>query len=448
MSNLRTHFQNIQNIRGAALLLFVIFFLFGSTVLTFGVARGVYQSLVEIRVLTESKKSYFVAEAAIEDAVYRHRDGRAYSNNETFTIDGVIASTTRVLVVDTYMITAEGNAHEAIRRAKVGLTVGDGASFNFGLQSGNGGIAMSNSSSVKGNVFSNGSVVGAGTATVYGDIISAGASGLINHVTATGSAWAHTIQSSVIGKEAYYQSIVGTTVSGSACPNAHCHPASPDQATATLPIPDAMIEDWKTGIENTGTIIASTSAQCSGGTYTIDTNMTLNNVKIECNVNIKKKGAGTTVTIAGPVWVSGNLSFSSGPAIVASSSLGTKSVQIVVDNESNRTTSSKISVNQATNFSSGNAQSYILLLSMNKSAELGGSEVAIDLAQSANGKVLVYASHGRVDMGNNISLKEVTAHQIDINNGAEVIYESGLMSLLFTTGPGGGYTIMSWKEVE
>jgi hypothetical protein len=85
---------------------------------------------------------------------------------------------------------------------------------------------------------------------------------------------------------------------------------------------------------------------------------------------------------------------------------------------------------------------------MNNDAENSGSATAIDLAQSANGKVLVYAPHGRVAMGNSISLKEVTAHQIDINNGAQVIYESGLMSLLFTGGAGGGFSIADWREIQ
>jgi Tfp pilus assembly protein PilX len=430
--------------RGAALITFVIFFLFASVLLVFGIGRSVYQSLSEARVLHDSKRSFYAAEAGVEDAIYRHRDAKSYSNTETFTIDGNTVNTSRTLVIDVYEITAVATANTATRRSFVELAVGDGASFNFGLQSGNGGITLSNNSAIYGNVFSNGTVEGQGSATVYGDIVSAGPTGLIQTITATGSAYAHSISGSTIGGNAYYYSpgtITGTIVSGVQ------FPGYPDSATATMPIPDSMIEGWKSQITASGTIISATSTQCSSGTYTINTNTTLNNVRIDCNVDFRKQGGGTTITIAGPVWIQGDLSITQGPDIVASSSLGSRSVQIIVDKETNRATSSTITVNQSTMFTSGNASSYVVLISMNNDAENGGSATAINLAQSASGKVLIYAPHGLVDMGNSITLREVTGFQIDVNNGAQVIYESGLASLLFTGGPGGGYTIGEWLEI-
>lgn len=433
--------HQIEYGRGAALLIFVVFFLVASTILVLGIGNGVYQGLAEYRVLENSVRSIYAAEAGIEDAVYRHRDSKAYSPSETFTLDGATITTTRTLVIDTYQIVVEAVTNGAVRRDRVDLVVGDGVSFNFGLQSGNGGITLSNNSSVLGNVYSNGEIRGQGNATIFGEVVSAGPGGQIETVHATGSAWAHIIEDSVIDGDAYYTTKIGSIVSGVS------YPGSPDQAVMPLPILDSQIDEWKASVRDTGTVIASTSPQCAGGTYVIDTNTTLNNVKIECNVEMKKQGASTIITIGGLVWISGNLSFSQGPSIVASSSLGAKSVAIIVDNESNRITSSKITINQSTNFSSGSGSSYVMLLSMNNSAELGGPESAITLAQSANGKVLVYASHGLVTLGNSITLKEVTGFQIDVNNGAQVVYESGLASLLFTSGPGGGYSISRWGEI-
>jgi Tfp pilus assembly protein PilX len=430
--------------RGAALLTFVIFFLLASTILVIGIGRGVYQSLSETRILQDGKRSFYAAEAGIEDAIYRHRDSKNYSSTESFTIDGNTVHTARVLNIDIYEITATANANGSVRRSFVELAVGDGASFNFGLQSGNGGITLSNNSAIYGNVFSNGTVEGAGSAAVYGDVVSAGTSGLIDSITATGSAYAHSITASTIGGNAYYYAtgtLTGSIVSGVK------FPGYPDQATATMPITDTMIQGWKDQVTASGTIITATSTQCSSGTYTINTDTTLDNVKIDCNVIMRKQGASTVITIAGPVWISGDLSFSQGPSIIASSSLGSRSVQVIVDKETSRATSSKVTVSQSTTFTSGNASSYVVLISMNNDAENSGSTVAMDIAQSASGKVLIYAPHGRVAMGNSISLREVTGYQIDVNNGAQVIYESGLASLLFTGGPGGGYTIGTWNEI-
>jgi hypothetical protein len=430
--------------RGAALLIFVIFFLFTSALLVAGIGRSVYQSMADVRVLYEGKRSFYAAEAGIEDAIYRHRDAKQYSNTESFTIDGNIVNTSRVHVVDVYEITATADASGAVRRSFVELAVGDGASFNFGLQSGTGGITLSNNSAIYGNVFSNGTVEGQGSATIYGDVVSAGPGGLIDSVTATGSAYAHAIDGSTISRNAYYfatGTLTGSIVGGI------LFPGYPDSATVALPIPDSMIEGWKSQITASGTIISATSTECSSGTYVIDSDTTLDNVRIDCDVNMRKQGASTVITIAGPVWIQGNLSLSQGPSIVASSSLGSRSVQIIIDNEASRATSSKVTVNQSTTFTSGNASSYVILISMNNDAENSGTEIAMDIAQSANGKVLIYSPHGRVAMGNSITLREVTGYQIDVNNGAQIIYESGLASLLFTGGPGGGYTIGAWREI-
>lgn len=429
--------------RGAALLLFILFFLATSLSLVLTIGRGVYDDVVTYRTLESGKRSFYGAEAGIEDAVFRHNEGSNYTNTETFTFMGVAVVVERTLLSDYYEFVSAGDANNAIRKSYVELVVGDGASFSFGMQSGTGGITFYNSSYVVGNVFSNGVIEGAGN-FVYGDVISAGAGGLFDSMHATGTVWAHAINNATIDKDAYYfapATKTATIVGGNS------YPGTPDQAAAPFPISDAKIDGWKEVISTTGTIIASTSPQCSSGTYTIDTSTTLGNIKIECNVILKKQGASTVFTFEGPLWIEGNLDIEAGPSMVASSSLEVKSVQIIVDKESNRTTASKVTVNQATNFSTGNARSYIMIISMNESAELGGPEMAINLSQSATGKLVVYAPHGLVDISQSNSLKEITAYQIDLHNSAQVTYESGLANLLFTSGPGGGFTISSWKEI-
>ena len=430
-----------QKTRGAALLIFIVFFVLTSTLVVLGIGDGAYDDLVLYRTLESGKKSFYASESGIEDAIYRYRNGKNYSNSESFSVGGVSVLVTRTFVTDKYEFIARADDQNKIRKNEAGIIIGDGVSFEFGLQGGNGGITQSNNSKVYGDVFSNGQVIGAGNATVYGDIVSAQTTGLVSSIHATGSAWAHTISGSQVDKDAYYVNKVGTIVGGIS------FPGSPDQATATFPISDTLVQEWKQGITDTGTVISSTSPQCAGGTYMIQSDITLGNVKIECNVHIKKQGASTKVTFTGPIWIQGNLDFSSGPSIVASTSLGILSAVVIVDKETSSTTAGLISVNQATDFTSGDQKSFVLLLSMNRSAELGGVVKAIDVAQSANGKVLLYASHGRIDIGNSITLKEVTGYQINVNNGATVVYEAGLASLVFKSVIA-GFAITKWKEIE
>lgn len=491
-----------QKQKGAALMIFLIFFLIGSSSLTFALARTIYSDLLTQKLLADSTQSYLAADSGVEDMAYRFVLSMNVDASETVSIGGADATTEFIFdsLSDKYDIVGVGIDNDAYRSSSMELFTGSGASFNFGVQTGNGGFDMDNNSWLQGNVFSNGSIVGGNNSEIRGDVISAGPSGLIDSVKATGTARAHTIQNTEIGGDAYAYNLIigsanvtgaeiggnveaysvdlgasgksiggnviadtvddgqilgdltavtilnGTTVGGGTTMVGSVTPPA-DQATTSMPITDADIDDIKQDIIDNGTVIASTSPECTNaGMYSTSSNITLGFVKIDCDVEF----VGTaTITLDGPLWVSGDLTFRvSGLTIQADPAIGARTVPVIVDNEANRLTSSRITVANTVQFNgSGSPKSYILLISQNESAENSGTEAAIDLTNSANGDILVYAGHGLVKIGNSIALKEVTAYQVDLGQGANVTYESGLVNLLFTSGPGGGFTIGSWGEV-
>ena len=61
---------------------------------------------------------------------------------------------------------------------------------------------------------------------------------------------------------------------------------------------------------------------------------------------------------------------------------------------------------------------------------------------------IIYASQGRIELQNNIKLKQVSGWGLRLKNNAQVIYEVGLEDVSFSSGPGGGWKVVSWKEVE
>lgn len=448
--------------KGAALLLFVMFFLVGSLAVSFTLAQTIYSDLATQRLLENSKQSYLTAEAGLEDMTYRFVMGMTVDTTELLQISQANATTTATYdgVDDKFVLAAYAEQRSAYRGTTLDLYTGSGASFNFGVQTGNGGFEMSNGSSVRGNVFSNGTIekVGGGSATIYGDAISAGPSGLIEDLNATGTARARVILDSTIGGDAYAYTLDGGTVDGDAyyfekiggaVVYGNDYGYEPEEATTTLPITDEEIDAIKQDILDTGTVIASTSPECAGGEYFTDSDITLGFVKIECDLRIKKQGSDTVLTLTGSVWVEGDVTFEAGPSVEIDAGVGNRTVPFIADNESNRATSSSISVEQGTTFTgSGDPKSYVLLISQNEDAENGlpNNEDAITLAQSSAGDLLVYAGHGRITLGNSVSLKEITGYLISLGNSAEVIYESGLVNLLFTSGPGGGYTMNGWGD--
>ncbi len=422
----------IKYSKGQALLTAVIFFLFISLSVVLSLAFLGSTGSKNTFHLSESKKSYFLAEGGSEDATYRILRGKNYSSEEVISLDGFTATTTITNVSGDLEITSVGNISQDIRKLKVYLTIGDQASFHYGVQIGNGGLEMENTSSVIGNIYSNGSIQGAGSNLIKGDAVSAGALGSIYGIHATSSAYAHSISNSTIDKDAYFQAISNTTVKGT------LYPGSPDQPLRDMPISDETINNWEQAA--TTTIINS---PCP---YIIDDDITLGPAKINCDLIIK---GSPTVTLTGPIWVVGDITIENSAIIRLDSSLGKKSIAVIADNPADRLASSKIDLkNSTTFFGSGAEGSYLLLISQNQSAESGGSEKAIIIQNSASGDLLLYAGHGEILLQNSINLREVTGYRVRLQNSAQVIYESGLASLLFESGPTGSFSVGSWREVK
>ncbi|HBB56599.1 TPA: hypothetical protein DEW47_01725 [Patescibacteria group bacterium] len=418
---------------GQAMMLTVMFFLIVSLVIVSGSTAVTMNETKINRNIADSKKSYFVSEAGLEDLAYRVLKNKIYDDTEVLSLAGHVATTTVVTSGAEREIVATSSVSNLVRKTRLRLSTGAGASFFYGVQAGEGGFIMENSSFISGNVFSNGPITGQNSNLTQGDVISAGPNGLISGIHTEGSAYANTISNSSIDGDAYYVNISGSTVGGT------LYPGSENQATGTLPITEEMIGEWEAAAAAGGEI----NSPCP---YKIKTDTTIGPIKINCDLEI----SGTPViTIAGPIWVSGNINFENSSVVKLHSSMGRSSVAIIADNQSNRLTSSKIELQNSAQFqNSGTEGSYILILSQNNSAENGGGEKAIILKNSANGDVLVYAGHGEIELQSSVDLKEVTAYRIRIKNSAQIIYESGLANILFTSGPSGGYSISDWKEIK
>lgn len=418
---------------GQTLLAFVIFFMFISLSMIIGAGMPAAIEYSNARELLLSKRSYYLAESGVEDLIYRIKTLKSYDPTENLNIEGFVASTTVLNLADGEKeITSTADVSSLIKRIKSNLTTGDGAAFNYGVQAGDGGFVMENNSLVNGNIYSNGPVNGENSNLIKGDAVSAGTSGVVNGIHSTSSVYAHNISNSTIDGDAYYVNITNTAVSGAT------HPGSVDQEKADLPILDTTISEWENN--------ATTTILSSPCPYIINSAVSLGFVKITCDLKIK---GDAVVTLTGTVWVVGNIEIENQALIKIDPSLGKKSVAIIADNPSNRTTSSKIEFqNSATFQNSGTKGSYILTISQNNSAELGGSEKAIEAGNSVSGDLLVYAGHGEILLKNSVDLREVTAYRIRLQNTATVKYETGLANLIFKSGPGGGYKIKGLFETN
>jgi hypothetical protein len=438
--------QSGQTIILVSILLTVIFL-----TITLGLSRPIVDEIKISSGLLQSKQSFFLAEAGAEDMVYRILNSLNASANSSLSIDGNTASVTVTDTEDGKRIESQGDVKSALRTVAVNLIPGTGISFPYGIHIGSGGLnftGMASLITINGNVFSNGQITSDSTlvkSKIIGDVISAGPTGLIDNIyvgsaAKPASAYAHNINRANIYKDAFYgctTCITGSTVFGTSTPN------SPDQEPTLAPIDDATLDQWESDIEALGIINVS----CPGGTYTVPSTASFGPGRLNCNLVIN---AGSVVFLNGPVWVNGNVTISGSLSVNSYPSLYNKSVLLIADNPSNRTTKSKINIVSAAVLHGYGTQGRIVLVSRNTSAEDGGNEIAISSTGAVGGEFSLYAPHGKINLSSVgiFSVDGISSYEMVMSGSFQIYYESGIQNPLFTLGPEGGFVIGTWMEVE
>ena len=271
----------------------------------------------------------------------------------------------------------------------------------------------------------------------------AGASSL-DGVTVLEDAKANTITDSKICGDAYYQSIDAsslnflnnptTQVCGTPTTNGTAYPDSPDPSVENMPISQANIDQWKVDAQVGDPI---------SGDYSVTSDVSLGPKEI--TGDLLMTSTNKTLTITGTVYVHGNIDIKNGSTIKCNVSYGANSCLIVADGW--------IHTDQNGTFAgSGTAGSFIMLLTTlacdgSFSTGCTHHDGAVDIHNNATG-VIFYAQNGKINLHNGVDVTEVTAYKLALDNTATITYDQGLANANFSSGPSGGYSIESWKEVE
>ncbi len=257
----------------------VLVFTFITLSIVLGSALPVLDSIAIARGQIDSKNSYFVSEAGIEDLAYRIQKGKAYNTSESVPVGTASASVNVADVNGSKALTANANVSGAVRLVQAMLAHGVGADFNYGIQVGTSGLSMDHGSQISGNVYSNQNITGSGTIT--GSAVAVG-----------------TIENGV--------ALSGTKTTG---------------ATASA-FPSIDVAYW----ESQATTIHNGDENLSGSGNSIG------NLKIVGNLVIDHT---TAVSVTGPVYVTGNITLDHTSQLVIDSSLGSNGTVIVADGKIN-----------------------------------------------------------------------------------------------------------------
>ncbi len=162
--------KKIKRNSGAAMLISIIFFLFISLAIVFGiVSPGVREFKVSGDSIS-SKQSYFLSESGVEDAYFRIKNNKTIGSTTLITLGGNTANTLITNVgTSQKTITSLGDVASKQRSSQMIIKAGTGVVFKYGTQAGQGGITFANNSGLNGSLYSNGNIYGSNGAFITGD---------------------------------------------------------------------------------------------------------------------------------------------------------------------------------------------------------------------------------------------------------------------------------------
>lgn len=151
----------------------VLFVVLAALAVLGGIAAPIQRDREAARNNERGKQSFYAAEAGVEDVLYRLKHGLAISPNETLLIGDSFANTSVADSLGGKTVTAEGDLNNLIRRVGASLKTGDGLTFAYAVQAGEGGFNLGNGATVIGNVYSNGDIKGHENSRITGSAYAA-----------------------------------------------------------------------------------------------------------------------------------------------------------------------------------------------------------------------------------------------------------------------------------
>ena len=160
--------------QGVAMMIAIIFFVIISTLIVVGLTGPTAREFSMVNGTALSHQSYFLAESGTEDAYYRIKNSMTIATTTTLVLGSSIATTTVTTISGGHEkdISSIGNLYNNDRSVSFVTITGAGIAFNYGLQSGPGGMNIGGGSTINGNLYSDGSIA-AISATASGTVVAA-----------------------------------------------------------------------------------------------------------------------------------------------------------------------------------------------------------------------------------------------------------------------------------
>ncbi len=379
-----------------------------------------------------SAQALNIAEGGIDKAVWSLNHIPHYSGEENtplgegkFSIsiqdigsEKIIESTAQIPNIPPYL------AQKKIRVRVTPNPQGEGISFRYAVQVGEGGLRLNSNSRINGNVSSNGSITGDANSEIRGEARANGnIFGDTNHEI-YGDVYAFGNISGEGNYKIFGDAYATGTISdppeveGDRYPN-----QDPSNLPPIDPLPTINYDYWKA------------QANVNNDPYLGDLELNSQSLplgpkKIEGNLTL----TNSSLTLTGPIHVTGNFEMNSNSHLYLDEDFRSNGTVLIVDG------TIRINSNAIIHPTSADPKGYILLVTTSSSSP------AIEINSNSSGGVY-YALEGTLQINSNGDVVAIVAKQLILNANAELNYDEGLASAYFSTGPGGSWIIKrgSWE---
>ncbi len=161
---------------GYVVILNTLIFVAVSTFVVYALSVPLLSSNRATSDILASKRAFIVAQSATEETLYKMKRQMTVPAFDTVTLDGVSADVSVAAAFGGRTIQVSGVDEAVERKVRVAVSESTGVSFNYGLQTGQGGFDLYGGAKVFGNLYSNGNIVGYGGAQISGSVTVANAS--------------------------------------------------------------------------------------------------------------------------------------------------------------------------------------------------------------------------------------------------------------------------------
>ncbi len=375
------------------------------------------QKLGFLNNLHNSFQAYYLAESGIEDALLRIKNNPSLSDfSYAFeTEKGIVEVDISENIGGVLNIISKGEFLDTTQRIRVRYQIdSENISFHYGAQAGEGGISMGNNSIIEGNVFSNGDII-AKTGSV--DVTDSVIAKTIDNINIGQDAMAYNCLNAEIIGNLFFVDQQSCQVEGNIEQIEGIEPKD-------FPISEEIIERW---------VKEAKAGEVIDRDYLVEGIESFGPAHIKGDLELSNN---STLRMEGTVLVSGDLLVRNNSVLELDQDYYQDlSGVIIVEGESQIRPGGILR-------GSGQQSSYLMLLSLNKSLEK-----AIQIDNTSDGGIF-YAPYGTILLKQRIIAREVTAYKIILEQNAEISYEIGLENLFFSSGAGGGWSVLSWEKIK